>query len=359
MISPKPHIAAMHPFALADLSAEPGIEVISLAQNESLSPPSPKALHAAEQALQEVSLYPDPDWASLRAAIAERHGLNPAHILCSAGSMDLISALIMAFCGPGDRVLSTAHGYGYFRTSAQFVQAEYDAAPEADLTVDVDALLSMIRPSTRIVCVANPGNPTGTRIDRAALIRLREAMPDDVILLIDEAYAEFTDHLGEQMFDLVGRGDTVVTRSFSKAHALAGQRIGWGLFPPALGEHARKLVTAGGVTAVSCAAAAASMRDPDHVAANVAATAVIRDRFIASMNALDLTTAPSHTNFALLQFTSVSERESADAALRAHGVIMRPMGGYGLPHTLRVTIAANEVMDMVVNILTEWRATYR
>ena len=92
-------------------------------------------------------------------------------------------------------------------------------------------------------------------------------MPADVILLIDEAYAEFTDHLGEQMFDLVERGDTVVTRSFSKAHALAGQRIGWGLFPPSIGKHARKLLTAGGVTAVSCAAAAASMRDPGHVAA--------------------------------------------------------------------------------------------
>ena len=356
MITPKPHIAAMQSFALADLSAEPGVKVVSLAQNESLSPPSPKAIEAAERALGDASLYPDPDWADLRAAIAGRHGLNPDHILCSAGSMDVIAALIMAFAGPGDRVLSTAHGYGYFRTSAQFVHADYDAAPEVDLTVDVDALLAMIRPTTRIVCVANPGNPTGTRISRAELIRLRKAMPSDVILLIDEAYAEFTDHLGEQMFDLVDRGDTVVTRSFSKAHALAGQRIGWGLFPPEIGEHARKLITAGGVTVASCAAAAASMRDPDHVAGNVARTAAIRDRFIASMNALGIKTAPSHTNFALLQFRDVAERESADAALRARGVIMRPMGGYGLPHTLRATIAADEVMEMVVSILTAWRA---
>ena len=357
MIAPKPHIAAMQSFALADLSAEPGVKVISLAQNKSLSPPSPKALEAAKHAMTDASLYPDPDWADLPAAIAERHGLDADDILCSAGSMDVIAALIMAFCGPGDRVLSTAHGYGYFRTSAQFVQADYDAAPETDLTLDVDALLAMIQPTTRIVCVANPGNPTGTRISRAELIRLRDAMPADVILLIDEAYAEFTDHLGEQMFDLVERGDTVVTRSFSKAHALAGQRIGWGLFPPSIGKHARKLLTAGGVTAVSCAAAAASMRDPGHVAAAVTKTSAIRDRFIASMNAIGIKTAPSHTNFALLQFSDVAERERADAALRARGVIMRPMGGYGLPHTLRATIAADETMEMVASILTAWRTT--
>lgn len=144
MIQPKPHIAAMQSFALADLSADPSIRIVSLAQNESLAPPSPLALAAADRALADVRMYPDPDWAGLRAAIAARHGLDPANILCSAGSMDLISALIMAFAGPGDRVLSTAHGYGYFRTSAQFVQADYDAAPERDLTVNVDALLDLV-----------------------------------------------------------------------------------------------------------------------------------------------------------------------------------------------------------------------
>lgn len=177
-----------------------------------------------------------------------------------------------------------------------------------------------------------------------------------MILLIDEAYAEFTDHLGEQMFDLVDRGDTVVTRSFSKAHALAGQRIGWGLFPPAIGQHARKLITAGGVTAVSCAAAAASMEDADYVAGVIARTAAIRDEFIAGLNKLSIKTAPSHTNFALLQFTDEAERARADAALRAAGYIMRPMGGYGLPETLRATIAEKDVMADVLAVLSKWRA---
>lgn len=357
MITPKPHIDAMQGFALADLTAPDGMQVISLAQNESAYPPSPKALEAMLKALADVALYPDPDWADLRQSIAARHDLDPAKILCSAGSMDLIAALIHAFSGAGDRVLSTAHGYGYFATSAHVAGAAYDAAPETNLTVDVDALLTAMTPQTRLVCIANPGNPTGTRITRTEILRLRNCLPDDVILLLDEAYAEFTDPLGEAMFDLVDRGDTVITRSFSKAHALAGQRIGWGLFPPHIGQHARKLVTAGGVTAVSLAAAAASMRDPYHVAQTVRKTAQVRDRFIAHMNQISITCAPSHTNFALLQFESVAKRERADAALRAKGIIMRPMAGYGLPQCLRATIASAEVMQMTGDVLAQWKQT--
>ncbi|MEM9059180.1 MAG: histidinol-phosphate transaminase [Pseudomonadota bacterium] len=355
MIAPKPHIAEMQGFALANLSAPPGQRVTSLAQNESAFPPSPLALEAAGTAMSGALLYPDPDWADLRRAVAERHGLDPDLLLCSAGSMDLISALIMAYAGPGDRVLSTAHGYGYFASSAKFVGAHYDAAPETNLTVDVDAVLDAIRPETRIVCIANPANPTGTRIPRSEIERLRAAMPGDVILLLDEAYAEFTDHLGEQMFDLVARGDTVVTRSLSKAHALAGCRVGWGVFPLQIREHARKLLTAGGVTVASLAAAAASMRDPDYVRETVRKTSRIRDRFIGDVNALGIKCAASHTNFALLQFTDVAERESADAALRRRGFILRPMGGYALPNCLRATIAGEEIMDEALAILSDWR----
>ena len=357
MISPRPHIAAMQAFALADLSAPDGVDVVSLAQNESAFPPSPLAQAAARHAMESGALYPDPDWAALRHAIAERHGVDASAILCSAGSMDLISALIMAFAGPGDRVLSTQHGYGYFATSARFAGAAYDAAPETDLTVDVDALLAAVRPETRIVCIANPGNPTGTRIPRSEIVRLREALSQDVILLLDEAYAEFTDPMGEQMFDLVDRGNTVVTRSFSKAHALAGMRIGWGLFPPAIGEHARKLLTAGGVTVASLAAAEASMRDPGYVAETVSKTMATRDRFIARVRDLGITCADSYTNFALLQFRDIPERERADAALRSKGIIMRPMGGYALPHCLRATIASQEVMEMTVSVLVDWKAS--
>jgi histidinol-phosphate aminotransferase len=330
--------------------------VIGLAQNESAFPPSPRAIEAARAALDAPMAYPDSDWRALRRAIGEVHGVDPDLVLCSAGSMDVIGALIQAFVGPGDRLLSTAHAYGYFQTAARFAGAAYDAVPEPDLTVSVDLLLEAVRPETRLVAVANPGNPTGTRIARGDLVRLREGLPDDVILLIDEAYAEFTDHLGEQVFDLVESGNTVVTRSFSKAYALAGQRIGWGLFPQGLGEHARKLLTPGGVTHASLAAAEAAVRDRDYLAWLIRATTAIRETFASGLARIGMPPVPSCTNFVLVPFESVAAAEHARAALQREAIIVRPMGAYDLPHCLRITVGQAEDMDLTLQVLTDWKA---
>lgn len=355
MIRPIPNVQMIEAFPLADMSAPPGKRVIGLAQNESAFPPSPRALTAARAALESCSAYPDPGWHALRQAIGQIHRVDPALILCSAGSMDLIGALIRAFAGPGDRVLSTAHGYGYFRTVALLAGAEYDAVPEPDLTVSVELVLAAVRPRTRIVAVANPGNPTGTRIPRADLVRLRDGLPDDVILLVDEAYAEFTDALGEQVFDLADRGNTVVTRSFSKAYALAGQRIGWGLFPSGLGAQARKVLTPGGVTHTSQAAAEAAVRDRDYLAWLIGETMAIRDIFVLGLARIGLRPVPSHTNFVLVPFGSAEAAESARAALRDEGVIVRPMGAYDLAHCLRITIGTRGDMDLTLGILADWQ----
>ena len=160
MIRPRAHIAAMAPYALADLSPPGGKRLISLAQNESALPPSPQALAAGREALAAARLYPDPDWTDLRAAIARVHGLAPERILCGAGSMELIACLMRCYAGPGDRVLSSQYGYAFFETAARMAGAAFDKAPERDLTVSVDTLLAAAVNETRIVCIANPGNPT-------------------------------------------------------------------------------------------------------------------------------------------------------------------------------------------------------
>ena len=129
MLSPNTHIAAMGSYALADLQGAPGTRLISLAQNESLRPPSPLALQAAANTLESSAHYPDPDWTDLCAAISEVHGLKTGSILCGAGSMELISAVITAYAGPEDQILAPAHAYAFFRTMAQFTQAEYRTAP--------------------------------------------------------------------------------------------------------------------------------------------------------------------------------------------------------------------------------------
>jgi histidinol-phosphate aminotransferase len=353
-LHPDPHIAALAPYALADLSAPPGKRLIALAQNESAVPPSPNALKAARSALTDARLYPDPDWRELRAAIASIHGLDPEHILCGSGSMELIGVLASAYLGPGARALTTAYGYLFFRTATRLAGAEIDLAPETGLTVNIDALLAELRSDTRIVFVANPANPTGTRIARANLIRLRDSLPDNVLLVIDEAYGEFADTPGEAMFNLAARGNTVILRTFSKVYGLAGMRVGWGVFPTEIAGQLRKVLNPNNISAASQAAASAAIRDQAYMRRVRDETADRRDRFAAEMRGLGLSVPESHTNFVLLRFASTKAARAADKALRAEGIVMRPMGGYGLADCLRATIGTEADMQMARDILATW-----
>lgn len=352
MIRPQPKIAALEPYVLADFSAPAGMHPISLAQNESIRGPCPAALEAASRTLAGSALYPDPDWTELRAAIATVQGVEPASILCGAGSMELIGALAHAYLGPDDRALTTAHGYLYFRTAARLAGAGIDLAPERELTVDIDALLAAVGPATRVVFVADPGNPSGTALAPGALVRLRDGLPDDVLLVIDQAYGEFR-HASEHAFALVDRGDTVVLRTFSKAYGLAGMRVGWGLFPPAMATQVRKVLNPNNVTGPAQAAAAAAMQDQPYMRETVALTAARRDRFSAHARALGLEVPESRTNFVLLRFRSAETARAADAALRARGVVMRGMGGYGLPECLRATIGSDGDMARAAEALAQ------
>jgi len=350
MIKPVSHVGAMGAYALADLG---GVETISLAQNESAFPASPAAIAAGQAAMAELPLYPDPDWSDLRAAIAETHGLEPDLILCGAGSMELIGCLIRAYAGPGDRVLGTDYGYAFVSSAAAQVQADYVTAREVDLTVSVDDILAAVTPQTRIVFVCNPGNPTGTLISNAEIIRLRGALSDDVMLVVDQAYAEFSDADNDpaEIFAPVSRGDTVVMRTLSKAYGLAGARVGWGYFPPAIAGEVRKLLNPNNVSIPSQAAGAAAMRDQAHMRDVVAKTAAIRDRFAEDCRAMGLQVPQSHTNFVLLRFASAAQAQAADQALRAENLLMRGMGGYGLSDCLRATICAEDIMTRARDVL--------
>ncbi|MFK7944323.1 MAG: histidinol-phosphate transaminase, partial [Paracoccaceae bacterium] len=283
------------------------------------------------------------------------HGIDPALTLCGAGSMELIGMLIRAFCGPGTEVLASKHSYAFFRTAALACGAGYIAAHEADRTVSVDALLAAVTPTTRVVCVANPGNPTGSRIPRRELLRLRDKLPDHVLLLIDEAYGEFADTPSEAMWDLVERGDTVVMRTFSKAYGLAGLRVGWGLFPSDIGIEVRKLLNPNNISGPAQAAATAAMKDQTHMRATVAETARRRTAFIAKLHARGFDAEDSHTNFILIDLGTPDAASSASDALRQEGIILRAMGGYGLGHCLRATIGAQSDMALAAEILGRWR----
>ena len=356
MIPPLPHVAEMAAYALADLTAPEGKRLISLSQNEALRGPSPKAIAAMDAAARGGHLYPDPDWTALRETLAEVHNINATQILCGAGSLDLIGCIARAYLAPGLAALAPAHAYPFFGSATRMTGARFDIAPETDLHANVDALLAAVRPETRMVLLANPGNPTGTRLPRSEILRLRDGLRDDILFGLDEAYGEFADHLSEPMFDLVARGDTVILRTFSKAYGLAGARLGWGVFPDAIAQNVRKLLNPNNVTKASQAAAQAAAEDQVWMRETCTQTAKRKDAFTGRLRAAGFAPVPSFTNFIIIPFASPEAAQNADAFLKSQGVFLRPQAGAGLPHCLRATIGVAADMDIAASLLETWTA---
>lgn len=356
MIAANPHVRSMAPYALADLKVPDGMQPVSMAQNESLRPPSPLAIEAGNAALAATHRYPDPDWVDLRGALAATHRIAPETILCGAGSMELIACLARAYAGPERAVLSSQYGYALFRSAAASVQARCDLATEADYTVSVDAYLAAVQGDTKLVFVANPANPTGTRVPRSELVRLRRNLPDNTLLVIDEAYGEFSDGLDTPMFDLLEGGDTVVLRTFSKAYGLAGARVGWGAFPVGIAAQVRKLLNPNNISTVAQAMASAAVDDQPYMRETVTETARLRDRTAASLTLEGFSVARSFTNFLLIGLNDSGAARRTEAALRREGILLRSVSGYGLPHCLRATVADLASMTRAENILRAVRA---
>ncbi|MDX8495139.1 histidinol-phosphate transaminase [Mesorhizobium sp. VK22B] len=346
------HIKTMSAFALANFG---GHDRTTLAQNESAFPPSPRAIQAGQEAAARSHLYPDPDWTLLRDAVARAYNIERDLVLCGAGSMDLIASTIATFAGPGAEVLSTAFAYNFAASAAARVGATYVKAAERDFVLAIDAILAAVRPATRIVFICNPGNPTGTCIRNTELLRLRAALPGDVLLIVDQAYGEFDDQDPQPVFALAGRGDTVVLRSLSKAYGLAGARVGWGLFAPGIAAEVRKMQNSNQVSTVSLAMALAAIEDQAYMRATVARTAKIRDRFAQSLRAAGYEVADSRTNFVLVRFPDPAAAEIADRTLRDADIIVRGLAGYGLTDCLRITVGQQDVMDRALRILTGMR----
>lgn len=342
----------MAPYSLGDTTVPAEVVPVSLAQNESLRPPSPRALEAATAAIRDAAIYPASDDITLREALAARHGVHPDGIVIGAGSIDVIAALVRAFVGAGDAVLAPEHAYPFFRTATVLAGARFDTAPEDDFTVSVDALLRAVTPQTRLVFVANPGNPTGTRVSFGALSGLRDGLPSQTMLIVDEAYGEFADHEGESAFPLMSTGNTAVLRTFSKAYGLAGLRIGWGVFPNDVATEIRKAINPSAVSAPAQAAAAAALEDQAYMEETVRLTAAARTKAYARLHAEGLPVINGFANFLLLPFKTEAEANAADASLRSGGIIVRRQGGAGLPHALRLTIGQPEAMKAAIAQLT-------
>jgi len=356
-LAPRPGILEIAPYIGGEAKIAGVERPIRLASNESALGPSVKAIAAYRALAGEIHRYPDGSADELREALGRRHGLDPARIVCGAGSDELITLLLRSYAGPGDEVLYSRHGFLMYPINAQTVGATPVAAPERALTTDVDALLERVTESTRIVFVANPNNPTGTYLGATEMARLHAGLPPSVVLAIDAAYAEFVNRNDyEAGVALVDRADNVVMlRTFSKVYALAGLRLGWAYCPPAIADVLNRMRSPFNVNAPALAAGIAAVED---VAALVRAQ-THNQRWLAwfseRLTALGILLTPSVANFVLARFPD-DPRNNADAVfahLQSHGILTRKMGAYGLPQYLRITIGTGEEMERVVATLGE------
>jgi histidinol-phosphate aminotransferase len=357
--APRPHILALAAYELAEPAPAGLRRAIHLSQNENATPASPAAIEAARQALTEANRYPHGDAGPLREAIGAAEKLPAERIVCAAGSMELLSLLAHAYLGPGDEVVVSEHGYLYFRSVARLVGAGIARAPERDLAMDVDALLGAVSSRTRMLLLANPNNPTGSLLTASEIRRLRAGLRPDILLVLDGAYADYvTDPGFDASAGLVDAGaNTVMIRTFSKIHGLAGLRVGWGYFPAAIADIINRIRHPNGVTQPGMAAASVAIGERERIAKLRAANAEIRDRFAGELRAMGLRPYPSHGNFLLARFADAATAAKAYGFLKGEGIFLRPMGGYGLGDFLRITIGTAEEMASLAEALRTWTAS--
>jgi len=352
---PRPGVLDIEAYVPGEAQVPGGITPIKLSSNETPLGPSPKAVAAFTAAGAALERYPDGQAGLLRQAIARRFGLNPDRIVCGAGSDELISLLAHAYLGPGDEGLYTEHGFLLYRIVILAAGATPVVAPETNLRADVDAILARVTKRTRVVFLANPNNPTGTYLSIDEVRRLRAALPDDVLLVLDAAYAEYVRRNDyEAGLELVATTEnTVMTRTFSKIFGLAGLRIGWAYCPAAIADALNRIRGPFNLSVPAIAAGAAAMDDWEHIEAAVRHNDEWLPWLTAEVETLGLTVTPSVANFILVHFPTAPGRDAAacDAFLKARGIILRRVGGYGLPGALRLTVGSEAENRKVVEAL--------
>ena len=355
---PRPGILDIKPYVGGEQKV-PGVKrVIRLASNESALGPSPRAVAAYKEAAAEMHRYPDGQSTELRAALGRHYGLDPERIVAGAGSDDLINVLIRAYAGPGDEVLYSAHGFLMYPIGAKAAGAAPIAAPETNLTFDVDAVLACVTPRTRLVFIANPNNPTGTFITRDEMRGLQAGLPPSVLLVIDAAYSEFVQRNDyDPGTELVNDSENVVmARTFSKIFAMGGMRLGWTYSSAAVADVMNRVRQPFNVNSPAQAAGIAALDDVAAVDRARTHNDILRPWLDRELKALGLETTPSVANFVLARFPPERPAQAAFDFLKSRGVLTRRVAAYGLPEHLRITIGLEDEMRVVADTVKEFLA---
>lgn len=357
---PRRGILGITPYVPGKSGLDEHRAVIKLSSNEGALGPSPKAVEAYTNAARTLHRYPDGGSTDLRAAIGARNGLDPGCIVCGAGSDEVLYLLGRGYAGPGDEILYHEHAFVMYWLIALGIGATPVKAAEIELTAHVDSLLGAVTERTRVAYIANPNNPTGSYLSADELRRLRDGLREDILLVIDSAYAEYVTRNDYSPGDeLVDAGDnTVMTRTFSKAYALGGVRLGWAYCPQAVADVLNRLRGPFNVSAPAQAAGIAALGDTAFLAISRDHNAAWRPWLAERIRATGLMVYPSVANFVLVRFPDDGARSAAAAIafLNTRGIIPRETVANGLPGCIRITIGTEAENRAVAAALDEFMA---
>jgi histidinol-phosphate aminotransferase len=352
-----PYVASLQPYVpgkpIEEVEREYGVSnVAKLASNENALGPSPKALAAAREACARVHLYPDGSAFYLRQALAAKLSVTPEEIAVGNGSNELLELLVRTFVCEGEEVLTSANSFVVYRLASQAHGRACVEAPMREHRYDLRAIAERVTPRTKLLFLANPDNPNGTYFTERELLPLLEALPREVLVVLDEAYVEFVSATDfPDGLRLRRRFPNVLScRTFSKIYGLAGLRLGYLVASPEVIAYLDRVREPFNTSLVAQAAGVAALSDDEHVRRSRAL--VDRERPFVSdgLRALGATVFPSQTNFVLADFPGRPGKELFEALLR-QGVVVRPMGGYGFPTAQRVTLGLREENEKLLGAL--------
>jgi len=357
---PRPGVLDIEPYVPGKSTAPNVAKVFKLSSNETPLGPSPRAIAAYQAEGAHLEEYPDGSASALREAIGRAFGLDPARIVCGAGSDDLLHLLAYAYLADGDEAIYTRHGFLVYPIVTLGTGATPVVVPEKNYTADVDAILGAVTGKTRIVFLANPNNPTGTYLPFDEIKRLHRGLPERVLLVLDAAYAEYvTRNDYEAGIELVSTSENVVMcRTFSKIHGLAALRLGWMFGPAHIVDAVNRIRGPFNVSSAAIAAGVAAIEDLEHQERSRAHNTRWLDWLTREIGKLGLAVTPSAANFLLIHFPDRKgfSASDADAFLTARGLILRQLGAYKLPNALRMSVGSAEANGLVVAALRDFLA---
>ena len=329
---------------ISEVAREFGLDeagIVKLASNENPLGMPESARLAMQQAFDELARYPDSNGFDLKAAITKKFGVPADWITLGNGSNDILELAARALVKAGESVVYSQYSFAVYPLATQAVGARAIVVPAKDFGHDLEAMAAAIEADTRLVFVANPNNPTGTFIDGNRIAAFLKKVPPHVVVVLDEAYTEYLP--AEKCYDALGwvreYPNLIVSRTFSKAYGLAGLRVGFGMAQPALTDLLNRIRQPFNVNSLAQAAAVAALGDEDYLRKSAEINAEGYRQITSAFSQMDIEFVPSYGNFVLFRAGSDDGAGArVNLALLKKGIIVRPVGNYGLPQWLRVSI---------------------